>query len=282
MELERTLLTAFASNHPTQAARSFESMSHADAAAVLASMPTEAAAVLLLKVSPPTAAAVLAMVSPDDAARSLADTRRDAAAAILRATARGQRAALLERLEPDARSALEPLLSYSEGTAGALMDPGVFSCDESISVSDALKRLRRSPRSALYYVYVVDDEQHLVGVVNLRELIEAPPDRQVGLIAARSVESLPARASSESIVRHPAWRRFHALPVVDAQARLVGVIRYELARELEGRFLDEDLGDQSAETAAALGEVYGLGLRGLFEWAASALVGSPGSERGSR
>lgn len=282
MELEGTLLAAFASKHPTQAAQSLESMSHSDAAEVLASMPTEAVAVVLPKLSPPTAAAVLELVSPDAAARGLADTRPDAAAAILRATARGQRAALLERLEPDARRALEPLLGYSERTAGALMDPGVFSCHESISVSDALQRLQRSPRSALYYVYTVDDERRLVGVVNLRQLIEAPPSRRVGLIATRPVESISARATSESIIRHPAWKRFHALPVVDAQSRLLGVVRYELVRELEGRFLDEDLGDHSAETGAALGEVYGLGLRGLFEWAASALVGSPSSERGSR
>ncbi len=282
MELERTFLTAFASDHPMQAGRALESMSHSDAAAVLASTPEDAVAAVLPKLSPLTGAGVLELIPADHAAKMLSKTRRDTAAAILRAAASGPRAALLDNLGPEVRRAIEPLLRYSEGTAGALMDPEVLSCDEGVSVSDALERLRRSAKSALYYVYLVDGEQRLVGVVNLRQLIESPPDRRLALIATRPVESLPARASSESIVRHPAWKRFHALPVVGAQNRLLGVMRYELVRQLEGRFLEEDLGDHGTETAAALGEVYGLGLRGLFEWAASALLGSSSSDRGPR
>ena len=282
MELERSLLAAFASKHPTQTARAIESLAPAAAAEVVAGTPEDAAAAVLPKLSPLTAARVLALVSLDHAASTLSRTRRDVTAAILRATPVELRGALLDALESEVRRAVEPLLRFSEGTAGALMDPGVLSCNESISVADALQRLRETPSSALYYLYVVNDEQRLVGVVNLRELIEAPSNRRVGLIATRPVESLPVRATSESIVRHPAWKRFHALPVVDARERLVGVVRYELARELEGRFLEQDLGDQSAETAAALGEVYGLGLRGVFEWAASALLGPSDTERGPR
>ena len=282
MDLERTLLTAFASNHPTQAGRTLESMSHSDAADVLAITPEDPPATEHPTLNPPPAASVLALVSTEQAARALSKTRRQTAAAILRATASGPRVELLGKLGPEVRRALEPLLRYEAGTAGALMDPEVLSCDENISVSSAMKRIRRSSAHALYYMYIVDDEQRLVGVVNLAELMATPPNRRVGLIAKRPVESLPSRARSESIIRHPAWKRFHALPVVDPQKHLLGVVRCQLVRELEGRFLEGDPGDQSAETAAALGEVYGLGLRGLFEWAASALLGSSGSERRQR
>ena len=72
------------------------------------------------------------------------------------------------------------------------------------------------------------------------------------------------RATSESIVAHPAWKRIHALPVVERDGRFVGVIRYESVRQLEGRLLEQDVEDHAARTATALGEVYALGLLGLF------------------
>lgn len=278
MDLEAVLLARFALAHPTQAARLLESIPVPDVAAVLGELPTEASVELLSCLNPLSAAGSLELVNVEHAARDLSATRLDAAGAILRAMRPGPRSAVLEVLEPEVRRRLLRLLRYSEGTAGALMDPEVLSVTESALTGEALERLRRSPQRALYYIYVVDDAQKLVGVVNIRELIEAPPEQPLGLRAIRPVESLPARARSESILAHPAWRRFHALPVVDPDGRFVGVIRYESIRQLEARLLGQGIDDYGAETASALGELYALGLRGLFEWGATALLGSAESK----
>jgi magnesium transporter len=282
MDLEAALLARFVLAHPTEAARLLESMSASDVAAILADLPTEASIELLSCLNPLSAAASLQLVDVARAAMDLAATRLVAAGAILRNMQQEPRAAVLEALPPDERRALTRLLRHPEGTAGALMDPEVLSVDESASAGETLERLRRSPQHALYYVYVVDDAQRLVGVVNLRELMEARPEQPLGLRAIRPVQSLPVRASSESIVAHPAWERFHALPVVERDGRFAGVIRYESVRQLEGRFLERGLEDRATETASALGEVYALGLRGLFEWGASALLGSADPKGGSR
>ena len=274
MDLEAHLLARFVLAHPTEAARLLELKPASEVALVLGGIPSDASTALLSWLNPLAAASSLELVDVQRAARDLSATRLDAAGAILRAMRPGPRSAVLEALRPEVRQALTHMLRYSEGTAGALMDPEVLSVDENASAGEALERLRRSPQHALYYVYVVDSAQRLVGVVNLRELLEARPEQPLGLQAIRSVESLPARASSESILAHPAWRRFHALPVIEPDGRFLGVIRYELVRELEGRFLDTGFEDYGAETASALGEVYALGLRGLFEWGATALLGS--------
>jgi hypothetical protein len=68
--------------------------------------------------------------------------------------------------------------------------------------------------------------------------------------------------------------------VVDSNGRFIGALRYESVRELEERWLETRAEDHSAETASALGELYGLGLRGLFEWAASAVLGWSDQSRG--
>jgi len=274
MDLEATLLARFVLAHPAEAARLLESKPLSDIASALSDLPSDASVALLSCLNPLSAAGALELIDVQRAAGDLSATQLDAAGAILRAMRPAPRLAVLEALPPGRRSALEHLLRYSEGTAGALMDPEVLSVDEGISVGEALERLRRRAQHALYYVYVVDDAQKLVGVVNLRELMEAPPDQPLGLHAVRPVESLPARATSESVLAHPGWARFHALPVVGPNGRFIGVIRYEAVRQLERRSLETAVEDHVAETAGALGELYALGLRGLFEWGATSLLGS--------
>ena len=159
------------------------------------------------------------------------------------------------------------------------MDSAVLCVAATISAGQALERLRKSPQHALYYVYIVDEGQRLVGVATIRELMEARPEQPASLVAVSPVDSIPARASSESVLAHPGWTRFHALPVVGAGGRFLGVIRYESVRELEARFRETGRHDTGAETAAALGELYSLGVRGLLEWGASALLGTSEPDR---
>jgi len=281
MSLETELLNQFVLRRPAEAAYLLESMPADDAASVLANLGVEPLGLLLRRIAPLAGARALERVPPESAGRALSVTHNDAAAAILRTMSTIKRTAVVEALEPEAQRMIRRLLRYSEGTAGALMDPQVLSVGEQLSVASVLERLRQNPQHALYYVYVVDDDHKLVGVVNMRELMEARPDQRVGLLAVRTVESLSRGASTESIVRHPGWKRFHALPVVEADRRFLGVIRYESVRNLEHRMEAALLDDQGARTAAALGEVYGVGLRSLFDWVGSAFLGPEDSEKRS-
>jgi magnesium transporter len=274
VELETALLTKFITDHSSDAARLVEPMASAQSAALLEELAPAVAVALLPRLAPTAAAAAMEQLAPERAAALLSEAPRDAAAVVLRAMRTDRRASVTTSMSPEALRALTPLLRFSAGTAGATMDSGVLSVIDTLCAGEVLDRLRAAPQRALYYVYLVDERQALVGVVNIRQLVEAPPDQPVSLVAVRPVESLPARASSESILAHPGWKRFHALPVVETDGRFLGVIRYKVARQLEERFLETRLGDRAGETASALGELYGLGIRGLFEWGASALLGS--------
>jgi magnesium transporter len=282
MALEGRLLGAFVDAHPAQAARALELMSASEAAEVMADLPSEMCAELLRWLSPVLAARAVESVPAEQAARALSSTRRDVAAAILRAMSRSHRSIIMESMSVKSQKATKGLLRYAEDTAGALMDPEVLTIAESISVADALERIRQSTRHALYYVYVVTEDQKLVGVVNVRDLVGARPDQVVGLVAARPVESVSTRASWQAVVAHPGWGRFHALPVVESDGRFAGVIRYESVRNLEERLSGTRREDHGAQTAMALGELYGLGLRGLVESATAAMLGSGEPERGTK
>jgi magnesium transporter len=273
LTLETNLLGKFVSMHPAEAARVLESMPAPDAAEVIDVLPLTLLSKLLQSLSPVTAASALERLAPERAANALSATRPDIAAAVLRTMGAEQRTALMDRLSPDARKQTGALLRYADGTAGYLMDPTVLTFAEQLSVSDAVDRFRHNPERALYYLYVVDDAQRLVGAANIRELMAAQPARLLGSIAVRSVASLPARASWKSVLANPAWDRFHALPVVETDGRFLGVVRYESVRKLEDRWRENQLDDHGARTATALGELYGLGLRGLFDLATSAVFG---------
>ena len=278
MTLEAKLLRGFVGAHPSEAANALESMGAEEASTILRTLPADASATLLPHLTVILSARSLERLSPEEAASIIAAARRDVAAPVLRAMASQKRIPVVASLAPDVGRSLKPLLRFAEGTAGSLMDTQVLSVPEAATVAAALERIRRTPADALYYIYVVDTTQRLVGVVNMRLLLAARPEERLGLFAAHPVESLSATASAQAVVSHPAWRRLHALPIVDAYGRFVGVIRYAAVRELEERLVHGAAYDPSEETAAALGEVYSLGLKGLFEWMTSVLRGSDSPE----
>ncbi len=252
-------------------------MSHREVALVLGDLAPAVAAGLLHYLPSLSAALSLEQLSVEDAAAILIAMRPDMAASILRATPNEHRAAAVECFPARRQAVIANLLIYAEDTAGALMDPQVITAFEQESVRQVLARLQRNPAHTLYYLYVVANNQQLVGVVNMRELLGARPDVSLASVCTRHVASIAASATWQTVVGHPAWGSVHALPVVDQTGRFVGVIRYKTVRDLEQRQASDALIDSGLQTASALGELFGLGLRGLFGLGLHGLFQSPTS-----
>ena len=276
MNLERQLLAQFATKHPAEVASALAAMSHREAALVLGDLAPAAAASLLHYLPSLSAALALEQLSTEDAAAILTAVRPDIAASILRATPSERQAAVVKCFPARRQAVIANLLIYAEDTAGALMDPQVITAFEQEPVHQVLARLQHNPAHALYYLYVVADDQRLVGVVNMRELMGARPDASLASVCTRRVASIAASATWQTVVEHPAWGSVHALPVVDTAGQFVGVLRYETARALERWRASAAQTDSGLQTASALGELFGLGLRGVFQWPASGITGDSG------
>ena len=276
MNLERQLLTQFATDYPAEVACDLAAMSSQEAALVLGDLAPAVAAGLLHYLPSLSAAFALEQLCTEEAVAILIAVRPDIAAPILRTTPSKRRTAVVNHFPSRLQATISSLLIYAEDTAGALMDPEVLTALDQEPVCQVLERLQRNPEHALYYLYVIADNQRLVGVVNMRELMAARPDVSIASACTRNVASIAASATWQTVVGHPAWGSVHALPVVDQAGRFVGVIRYETARDLERRRAGDALTDHSRQTAAALGEVFGLGLRGMFQWPASEAAASSG------
>lgn len=125
------------------------------------------------------------------------------------------------------REDLERLASFGENTAGRLMDRPFDDIRSGMTVSQALERIRTSNVRKARSVYVVDDENRLVGKVNMQDLALARPEQRLRELSSELQGSVPASAGREEIVELLDRYRVDSLPVVDVEGRLMGVVRYQ-------------------------------------------------------
>ena len=133
---------------------------------------------------------------------------------------------LIAALRPETRAEVEALSEYEEDEAGGLMTPEFIAVRASMTVEEVLRFLRRTAPDAetVYYLYVIDDEQRLVGVLSLRDLIVADPRTRVQEIMRPEVVHITTDTDQEEVARLMADYDFSVLPVVDDAGRLVGIV----------------------------------------------------------
>jgi magnesium transporter len=148
---------------------------------------------------------------------------------------------LLRRLDPEVVESLMPLvakaerqdirllLSYPEGSAGSVMttEYATLPADATAEKSIALLRQQAPTRETIYYIYVVDEGRHLIGFVTLRDLILAKSSALVSDLMRRDVVRVRVDQDREEVAQEIARYDFLAIPVVDAENRLVGIITHD-------------------------------------------------------
>ncbi|MGH7476560.1 MAG: magnesium transporter MgtE N-terminal domain-containing protein [Longimicrobiales bacterium] len=269
MIAEERLARAFLDSQPPRAAMTLEQMPVTQAVAVLRAVPAPSAAAVLREMTPPHAADCAGRLASEEAAGIVSVMVTDDAAAVVRAMEAEPRERLLAALPADTRADLARVLQYPPGTAGAVMDPSIVQLPDDVAVANARARLRRAGRGLLYYLYVVDREHRLVGVLDIPELLLARPRDPVSSVMHRDVTRLSAWLPVALVREHAGWHRYHALPVVDEADRLLGAIRYQTLRRLEREAAGRGP-DPALLTARALAELFQLGTRGLIAGVAGA------------
>ncbi|MGD1275791.1 MAG: magnesium transporter [Tepidisphaeraceae bacterium] len=181
---------------------------------IMARMDAARAAQVMSRMAQPTAARVLSAMDPDDRVDCLCKMRPPLHEALV---------AQMEAAEADETRRLE---QYPSDTAGGIMTTQVTALPRNLTVEQAVAELRRLHEQLhqMFYVYVVDEQRRLVGVLSMRNLILAPVDGTLEQIMIPRVRSVPVDMDQEEVARQMRESRFLALPVVDHEARLVGLI----------------------------------------------------------
>ncbi len=151
----------------------------------------------------------------------------DDLADILAALPEGRRAELLKAVK-DAGSDVEQLMRYPEETAGGIMTTEFLALRQEMRVHEAIAHLQAaSLKKMVFYLYVTDEEGRLVGVLSLRQLLMVPPSTVLRDLMTTGVISVSTDTDQEEVARQVARYNLLAIPVVDREQRLVGIITFD-------------------------------------------------------
>jgi magnesium transporter len=179
----------------------------------------------LSELGPEKGGELLALRSAEEIARLTQEIPSDDAAGLIESLSDELRLAVLELIHPKPGGGVSDLLEYEEKTAGRLMNPNVFALPEDLTAGEAITALQSSRDvEMVFYLYVVDERRHLVGVVSLRRLLLVPPDTPLKRIMTTEVYSARVDTDQEEVARQVASYNLLAIPAVDAENKLVGVI----------------------------------------------------------
>lgn len=222
-----SLVRAFVNHHPEDAARALEGMAASDAGAILKRLPPRSVGPVLERLAPAPAGRILGEIGPQGTKDMLGHLEPRRAATILHQVEEALRTATLSGLPGHRAEQIRSLLRYPPDTAGAMMEPQVTSLPIDLTVREAIQAIRRAPRQTLYYLYVSDRDGRLIGVLNMRELLLANPRDPIAPMVHRSVVTVPATMDREDLAALMRDRRFIALPVVDDEGRLLGIVKHD-------------------------------------------------------
>jgi magnesium transporter len=155
-----------------------------------------------------------------------------------------EREGLVRLLDPQTQKEVRALLAYAEDQAGGLMNPRFARVRPDMTIDEALTYLRRQARGnleALTYVYVLDPDQRLRGVVSLIDLFRLPPERRVDEAMERDLVTAPEHLDQEALGRLFAETGLFAIPVVDAEGRMKGIVTIDDAVEVVEEEATEDV-----------------------------------------
>lgn len=223
---------------PRELSEMIEEAPAGQGAGVLERLPIDRAVAVAEYVDPKTAARIFKEVDPGTAAALILGMNRVEAAMVLAEMDPDDRVDILGLVDPEAhdellaeldvakRAETRHLESYAPDTAGGIMTTQVTALYEYLTVDDAIQMLRKLSEELeqMFYVYAIDRLGRLCGVLSMRDLILAKPNRRLRDIMIKGVRSVPVTMDQEEVARLMRESGYLAMPVVDTEERLVGLI----------------------------------------------------------
>jgi CBS domain-containing protein len=212
--------------HPADLADILEDLAPRDRAGVLASLDDESLADAVEEMDPDSQVDILEDLTPERAADILEEMSPDDAADLVADLDQETRDEILSHMEQDEAEEVQELLGYPEDSAGGIMTTEYIALDEHLTTGEAIDRLRELEPDAetIYYVYVTTDEGQLAGVVSLRDLIVARPDTPIRDVMIREPVAVAVTADQDEVAEVVAHYNLLAVPVVDEQNVLMGIV----------------------------------------------------------
>jgi len=215
--------------HPSELADILEDLAPAEREAVFGSLDEEVAADALEEVDPKLQKSLLEKLDEEKIADIVEEMDPGAAADLLAELPEEQSDAILEEMEPEERQEVEELLEFDERSAAGGMTTDFVYLGKEATVAMAVQALRTfdGDPETVTEIYLLDEKRILLGAIPLARLVMAQPDTRLNVLTEPRVLSCPANMKQDQVAELFDKYNLHALPVVDAQNRMVGVVQSE-------------------------------------------------------
>ena len=225
----RTFVERMFERDQAAAARLLETMDEAQVVELLRLLPPSVAGRVVRQLQVTYAAALLREAEAELFGEIARELEPPHAAAIFMHLPAEARERFLQHLPERLRRDVQEQLTFPEDSVGRLMSTAFVALRQDLTVREAIERIRAlaQTRFPASYVYVVDGEEHLVGVINMRDLMLAMPTQKLAAVMRTEVFALPCFTDREDAAAELARRRYFAAPVVDAERRMLGVVKGE-------------------------------------------------------
>jgi len=219
--------------HPADLATIIDQLTRSDRVGVIASLDDEAAADAIGEMEPETQVEVMEDLEPGRAADILEEMDPDEAADLVADLSDESRVEILGLMEKDEADEVQELMTYDEETAGGIMTTEFVAVPATLTAAQTIDRLRELEPDAetIYYVYVTDSDERLVGVLSLRDLIVSKPEIVISTFMFDEPVAVRTDTSQEEVTEVVARYNLLAVPVVDAEGRLEGIVTVDDAMD---------------------------------------------------
>ena len=217
------LVDIFQELSPQERLACFKQIDEELAADTLEYLPPQLQVELLSEIDEELASRIIAKMPHDEVADILGDMEDD------------ESQSYLDKLPLKLSSELRELMTYNEESAGGIRNPSVLTVNSESNVKDVLDTIRfkaEEDNMELYYVYVVDSQKHLLGVVSLRKLLTAPIKQKITEIMIKDIVKLHVDDRQDHIAEDFMKYQFNALPVVDLYNRLKGIVTWDDVQDI--------------------------------------------------
>lgn len=238
MNLSRLALTMahdqLAEMHPADLASIISNISHQHIQTVLISLDTETAGEAIHELDPGLRSRVISEMDSELASDILEEMEPDEAADVLGDLPEEKAKELLDLMDAEEAEEIQELMEHEDDTAGGLMNNSFLTIPPDITTGKAFELLKSTAEEVemIYYGYVLDDAERLLGVVSLRELLISPPETPVAEIMVENVKSVMVDAEPEDVLEIIAKYNLVSVPVLDENETMLGIITIDDIIEL--------------------------------------------------
>ena len=246
-----TLRDMLITMNPSDVAGIFNDLEEKQVPLMFRLLPKELAAETFVEMEPDTQALLIQGFSDNELKEVLSELYVDDAADLVEEMPATVVRRILEQADPEMRSSINQILRYPENSAGSIMTTEYVALRPSMTVEESITRIRRQgvDKETIYTCYVIDTDRTLLGLVTVKDLLLCEDDdTQISDIMLTNLISVTTQDDQEEVARMFSKYNFLALPVVDKENRMVGIVTFDDAMDVMQDEATEDMEIMAAIT----------------------------------